>query len=237
MDHPAGSQATSQPAAPESTSSPLLALPLELRRQIYTHAFSLSPRPEPSSATGLTKHPSLLTDHIDTSLLLVCRQMYHEARLLPFQRNNFSFSTTGGGSVTSAVRFLQRLADWQREALRSVEIAVVGREVVEGWRREAGWEVAVHLLSSSKVQVRVWIQEGDVWIGDRVEGAAGWLPHGGNVGPVAGVGWVALAGTVVRMSPKWGDVTPVVGTGRGGWVHKLLLAGVPENVRLECCWS
>ena len=46
-----------------------------------------------------------------------------------------------------------------------MEIAVVGREIVEDWRREAGWDAAVHLLSSSKVEVRVRIQ-GDIWIGD-----------------------------------------------------------------------
>lgn len=165
------------------------------------------------------------------SLLLVSRQIYHEARLLPFQSNTFIFTKIYGSSVVSAIKFLQKLLDWQREALRSVEIAVVGREIVEGWRREAGWEAAVHLLSSSKVDVRVRIEEGDVWIGNGSGDTAGWLPFGGNVG------WVAFGGTVVPVNPNWGDVRPVVGTGRGGWVHKLLQAGVPESVRLEFCWS
>lgn len=113
----------------------------------------------------------------------------------------------------------------------------MGREIVEGWRREAGWETAVRLLSSSKVEVRVRVQEGDAWIGDGAGGAAGWLPHGGNVGPVAGIRWAAFGGAFARASSQWGDVRPVVSTGRGGWVHKMLQAGVPESVRLEFCWT
>lgn len=110
-------------------------------------------------------------------------------------------------------------------------------EIVQDWRREAGWEAAVRLLSSSKVEVRVRIQEGDVYIGKRALDTAGWLPNSGNMGPVAGIGWVASGGTVLLLNPKWGDVRPVVGTGRGGWIHKLLETGVPASVRLEIYWS
>lgn len=219
------------------TSSPLLSLPLELRLQIFAHALSLTPRLKPFSATDTIENCPLFSDHIDNSLLLACRQVYHEARLLPFRNNTFIFTVIYGSSVVSAVKFLQKLLDWQREALRSVEVAVVGREVVERWRREAGWEAAVQLLSSSKVKVRVRVQEGDVWIGDGAERTACWRPHGGNVGPVAGFGCLRSGGAVVPVNPNWGDVRPVVGTGRGGWVHKLLEAGVPESVRLEFCWS
>lgn len=41
------------------------------------------------------------------------------------------------------------------------------------------------------------------------------------MGPGAGIRWVAFGGTVVPVNPKWGDMSPVVGTGREGWVHKL----------------
>lgn len=113
----------------------------------------------------------------------------------------------------------------------------MGREIAEGWRREVGWEAVVHLLCSSKVEVRVRIQ-GDVWIGGGAGGTADWLPYGGNLGPVAGIGWVALRGIAVPANSGWGDVRPVVEAGRGGWMHKLLLqAGVPESVRLDFCWS
>ena len=114
----------------------------------------------------------------------------------------------------------------------------MGRGIVEGWRREAGWEDAVRLLSLSKVLVRVRIQEGDVWIGDGTGRTAGWIPSGGgNVGPVVGIGWLAYGGMVVPVNPRWKGVEPVVGIGRGGWVHRLLQAGVPESVKLEFCWN
>ncbi|KAF6231943.1 hypothetical protein HO173_009780 [Letharia columbiana] len=224
-------------AQPTVTSSPLLSLPLELRLQIFAHTLSLTPRLKPSFPTDTNEKRHLFYDHVENSLLLVSRQIYQEARLLPFQSNTFIFAKTYGSSIVSAIKLLEKLLDWQREAVRSVEIAVVGREIVEGWRREAGWEAAVRLLSSSKVEARVRIQEGDVWIGNGAEATACWLPNGGNVGLVAGIGWVALDESMVPENPKWGDVRPVVGTGSGGWVQKLLQAGVPESVRLEFCWS
>lgn len=106
----------------------------------------------------------------------------------------------------------------------------MSREIEEGWRAEAGWEAAVRLLSSSKVEFRVRILRRCMdwrWGG----GTAGWLPDGGNMGRVGGIGWVAFGGTTVPVNPKWIDVRPVLGTGRVRWVHELLQAGVPESVR------
>ena len=129
---------TTQPQTPNPTSSSrLLALPLELRVQIYTHTLSLSLSP---SLTASSAAAALVTNnHIDTALLLVSRQIYHEARLLPFQINTFVFnnkvSNNGSSSVVRAIGFLQKLLVWQREAIRRVEIGVVGREVVVGCRR------------------------------------------------------------------------------------------------------
>ena len=37
----------------------------------------------------------------------------------------------------------------------------------------------------------------------------------------AGIGSVAFGGNVVPVDPIWGDVRPVVGTGRGVLVHGL----------------
>ena len=47
----------------------------------------------------------------------------------------------------------------------------------------------------------------------------------------------SIWGIVMPVNPKWGDVRPVVRTGRGGWVHILLEAGVPDSVKLEFYWS
>lgn len=57
------------------------------------------------------------------------------------------------------------------------------------------------------------------------------------MGPVGSIGWVAFRGIVAPVDPKWGDVRPVIGTGRESWVHKLLELGVLESVKLQFCWS
>lgn len=203
-------------------SSPLLALPLELRLQIYTYTLALHKPPSPKIPTS--NHTALFPDHISTSLLLVNRQIYHEARLLPLS-NTFVFTKCFGSSVYSARKFLTRLEDWQRVALRSVVISIVGREIVEDWRREEGWECIMAMLSHcNKVHVKVRLQEGDVWNGNRRGAAEDWRAKGGNVGPGFGM--------------MWGVVMPVGGDVREGWVKKLLEGGERgEGVRLEFEWS
>lgn len=211
---------------PKQSTKPsvLFSLPLELRLQIYSHALALHSPKEPKHATQATT--PLFADEICTSLLLVSRQIYHEARLLPFQVNTFTFTKCFGSSVFSARRFLAKLKDWQRMALRSVEIAVVGREIVEKWRRKEGWEAVIALLNDcERVDVKVRIQEGDVWIGDFNGDIHGWIANGGgNVVPGP-------------LKTRWGSVKPVISKGKCGWVHKLLDSGERgEEVRLEFCW-
>lgn len=106
----------------------------------------------------------------------------------------------------------------------------MGREIVEGWRREEGWEVVVAMLSHCrKVNVKVRIQEGDVWIGDGAGGMEGWLANGG--GDVGNVFPGLSTGT------RWGEVKPVRNQGREGWVQRLLQGGERgEGVRLEFSW-
>ena len=94
----------------------------------------------------------------------------------------------------------------------------------------------MRLLSSSIVQLESGFKK-DMWIEDGARGAACWVRNGGNVGSGADIGSAAFGGTVVPMDPMWGHVRPVVGTGRGGLVHELLQAGVPEGVRLEFRWK
>lgn len=204
-----------------SKSSPLLSLPLELRLQIYAHAFALHSPKEPKHPTHVTT--PLFAGKICTSLLLVNRQTYHEARLLPFQINKLTFTKCFGSSVFSAHRFLAKLEDWQRVALRSVVIAVVGREIVERWRSEEGWEAVIALLNKCKrIDVRVVIQEGDAWIGNLNEDVHGWGANcGGNVFPGP-------------LRTRWASVMPAISKIRGGWVQKLLEGGErAEGMRLE----
>ncbi len=80
------------------------------------------------------------------------------------------------------------------------------------------------LSHCNKVHVRVRLQEGDVWIGNRRGAAEDWRAKGGNVGPGFGM--------------MWGVVMPVGGDVKEGWVKKLLEGGERgEGVRLEFEWS
>lgn len=201
--------------------SPLLALPFELRLQIYTHAVALH---TPSSIKIPTSdHTPLFSDHISTSLLLVNRQIYHEARLLPLSTNTLVFTKCFGSSVYSARKLLTRLEDWQKEALCNVVIAIVGREIVESWRREEGWENVIKMLNhSKKISVKVIIQEGDVWIGHGQGATSAFLAYGGNVGP--------------GMMTQCGIVMPVCSR-KNGWMQKLLQGGDRgDGVQLELEW-
>lgn len=206
-------------------SSRILALPLELRLQIYSHALTLQSPKTPDKVAGTAR--LLFTSQICTSLLLVNRQIYHEARLLPFQVNDWIFTECFRSSVFSAHLFLAKLETWQRAALRSLEIAVVGREIVERRRREEGWDAVVGLLNDCvRVDVKVKIHEGDVWVGKFNGEMHGWTANGERrvfPGP---------------LRTAWGSVMPVINKGRGGWVQRLLEASQrSEGVRLEFCWS
>lgn len=64
-------------------------------------------------------------NYIPTALLLACRQIYYEARTIPFYENEFVFpSWHDVDSVQAARNFLNdRLcADWQRQSMRYVRI-------------------------------------------------------------------------------------------------------------------
>lgn len=102
---------------------------------------------------------------------------------------------------------------------------MVGREIVEKWRREEGWEVVVKLLDEcDRVDVRVRIQEGDAWMGEFDRDKHRWATHGGNVFPGP-------------LRTRLEDVMPVKSKGSDGWVQKLLEDGESGGgVRLEFCW-
>ena len=92
--------------------SRLLRLPLELRYMIYDYTLAVSIPPTP-----LTDSYSQLSydGHVDTSILLVCRQIYAEARSICFKINTLTFPAGHAFDV-----FLDKLASWQRDEIRSV---------------------------------------------------------------------------------------------------------------------
>jgi hypothetical protein len=110
----------------------ILRLPAEIRMQIYTCVLT---SPTPLSiycwrrytpfcfSTRVMQYPSAFL-----SLLLICRQIYSEARLLPFQCNVFRFK-----SQDAFIPWLDQLRPEQVRALRRVELVTwMARHMVEG---------------------------------------------------------------------------------------------------------
>ncbi|KAK3984839.1 hypothetical protein QBC44DRAFT_7911 [Cladorrhinum sp. PSN332] len=142
----------------------LLSLPLEIRLTIYEALLWVCPIPlAPDLAPGYpTPSPRtcvhspldasssvvLMSAHrplgcIPTSFLLSCRQIYHESRATPFRQNEFVFQAFFSSGVVPAGVLVKRLAQWQREELRwlEIEVAVGGgedEEKVEWCRRIEG---------------------------------------------------------------------------------------------------
>ena len=128
---------------PKTTTCHLLALPAELRLQIYalalTTSFDVSPQPADNP---------ILVGTVDTDLLLTCRQIYEEARTIPFAINRFYFYEWYDSSTYNVKRFLSALQPWQRACLKRLEFTVVEEELAE-WRCQT-LEDVLRLLQDAK---------------------------------------------------------------------------------------
>lgn len=116
-------------AATSSTRSlSLPSLPAEIRRQTYTNVFSLDPSPKFSLSIIYNK-PNVIGSLPDLSLLQTCRQIYTEARLVPFELNVFEFYRWYGSSSVECRKFLDKLTPWQTTAIRHVRLGITECEV------------------------------------------------------------------------------------------------------------
>lgn len=116
-------------AATSSTQSLYLpSLPAEIRRQIYTDVFSFDATPKFSLSIIYNK-PNVIGSLSDLSLLQTCRQIYSEARLIPFEHNVFEFYRWYGSSSVECRKFLDRLTPWQIDAIRLVRLGITECEV------------------------------------------------------------------------------------------------------------
>jgi hypothetical protein len=111
--------------------SSLLRLPGELRNKIYRYAMSgvtLSIFPSPNSRERFHLHAHLAgattvavpsSKVLDmTSLTRVCRQVYVETLLLPFQAITFHIHSDG-----SFLKFIDVLSDAERDAISTVQLS------------------------------------------------------------------------------------------------------------------
>ena len=104
----------------------LLTLPTELRLQILSFALLIDCGDERIANLDISRkfRKPVSHDATNVSLLLVCRQIYHEARLLPFQNSEFAFQRWYGSSTAECLKFFQQLQPWQTSALRSLKLDI-----------------------------------------------------------------------------------------------------------------
>ena len=129
--------------SPKPTNPPhhLLTLPAEVRLQIYglvlaqASCFRHAHTRPPYQGTAL-------------SLLRVNRTIYHEARLLPFQLSQIAFQKWYGSSMFCCTAFLKSILAWQRREVRTLDLAVNGREL-SGWQAREGWLQVCELMSTA----------------------------------------------------------------------------------------
>lgn len=105
----------------------LLALPLELRLQIFSFALSLDCGDQRIANFNITQKYKKPVSRGTTNIgiLLVCRQIYYEARVLPFQNTEFTFQRWNGSSTTECLHFFQNLQAWQIGTMRSLKLDVM----------------------------------------------------------------------------------------------------------------
>ncbi|GAB1310199.1 hypothetical protein MFIFM68171_00409 [Madurella fahalii] len=172
---------------PPNRRSHLLTLPLEIRLLIYTHLLALHPMiprdlspgyPVPRShrqgttyfllRSGLHSRP---TGYVPSSLLRACRQIYSEARLVPFRENEFVFVSWFFSGLSAARAFVKGLAGWQREGMRFARLEMKVRDLVcDAEGRLDMWEELCGFWREGLQGLRVKIEVEDlVALGARVK--------------------------------------------------------------------
>lgn len=103
-----------------------LTLPAELRLQILSLALSTDCGDERVANLDIARKVRKPVSHATSNIgvLLVCRQIYYEARLLPFQNSEFAFQRWYGSSTAECLRFFQTLQSWQIGVVRSLRLDV-----------------------------------------------------------------------------------------------------------------
>jgi hypothetical protein len=138
---------------PDGIYTSFLHLPCEIRQQIYRDVLELNPRVErelpgyparhiPRYVTAPITPPTqsqIITckaasyrslpsyrplGYIPHNLLRTCKQVYYEARLLPFQTNEFVFTQWMTSATCYCEAVLRPMQPWQRDAIRHVRFAM-----------------------------------------------------------------------------------------------------------------
>jgi hypothetical protein len=170
----------------------LLALPLELRIQIYKAVLSIDPEDfQNNLEAGIPASSSL-------QFLLSCRQIYDEARFIAFSRTTFIVNAKPGpdGPLHSKLSTkLQLLTPEHREGILTIYLgyglqnefctpAVVAKAMVECVQALPNLQrLSIPLYHPSKMQIREgWVATFDTyWLGSMVESALRIMEADGSV--------------------------------------------------------
>lgn len=78
--------------------------------------------------------------YVPASVLRTCRQVYHEARALPFHANEFHFVNWFVRGLPAAVAFAEGLRPWQRAEWRYARLEVYAEDICQSaeWTRLCG---------------------------------------------------------------------------------------------------
>ncbi|KAJ4261536.1 hypothetical protein NW762_006963 [Fusarium torreyae] len=126
---------------------------------------------------------------LPTNLLRTNRQIYSEARLIPFTQNEFVFVNWFASGLWAARAFTRALAPWQRAALRYVRLEVLARDVVVGGAGREEWRALCSEWASGVRGLRMKMVLGASMsvvtgpafgggVGQRAEAARRWVGEG-----------------------------------------------------------
>lgn len=153
-----GSNVCLGPSCTDGTYMSFLHLPIELRQQIYRELLELHPRverelpgyparsvpryvtvpikshtPSAGRAREAVRYRPLPSwrplGYIPHSLLRTCKQIYYEARTLPFNTNEFVFTPWMSSATSYCEAVVRPMEPWQRDAVRHVRFAVAVEEL------------------------------------------------------------------------------------------------------------
>jgi hypothetical protein len=91
---------------------------------------ALYPISAPSVAVyGAGNQRERVQGKIPTALLVSCKQVFEEARLVPWESNTFTFINWFWSGVYASRQFTRGLRSWQSEAMRWVGVEVLARDL------------------------------------------------------------------------------------------------------------
>lgn len=179
---------------------------------------------------------------IPTGLLVSCKQVYFEARSIPFQDNQFAFVNWFWSGIYAARRFSRGLSLWQSEAIRWTAVEVLGRDLcngsLESSRASIGGLAGASLASSrigSCKGIDEWVDLCRFWKGvwGLRLGIKGRVILTSLSMPVGSMGWNGELDVVAAPS-SFKDVRQSILDTDLGWIQKgLLLMNSLRCIRIE----